>query len=199
MRKKLKKKPLEKELKGDIFNYIGKCNAICITTNGFVKRNGELVMGKGNAGEAAKRYPELAKEAGWVVDTFGNSCNVIKVLKPKNSKENLDVNAYTRLVIFPTKPDHVIARRFKSNIVKHAKHLYKPGDYVPGYHAKSDINLIKKSALRLKIQLECFGWSRVIIPKPGCSNGELDWEKVKQVLKETGLYDMSCVHFIEKG
>lgn len=34
---------------------------ICITTNQVVKSNGELVMGKGIALEAAQRYPDIAK------------------------------------------------------------------------------------------------------------------------------------------
>lgn len=39
-------------------------DAICITTNGFVKNNGKLVMGAGCAGEAQSRYPDLPAEWG---------------------------------------------------------------------------------------------------------------------------------------
>jgi hypothetical protein len=34
-------------------------DAICITTNGFIKKNGSLVMGAGVAGQAQARYPGL--------------------------------------------------------------------------------------------------------------------------------------------
>jgi len=36
-----------KELRGNLFHT--PCDVICITTNGFVKRNGEAVMGRGCA------------------------------------------------------------------------------------------------------------------------------------------------------
>ena len=38
-----------KEVKGNIFNYIGIADAICVTTNGIVKKDGSLVMGAGIA------------------------------------------------------------------------------------------------------------------------------------------------------
>ena len=38
------------EITGNILNYIGKPKTlVCITTNGFVKNNGEAVMGAGCA------------------------------------------------------------------------------------------------------------------------------------------------------
>lgn len=46
-------------IKGELWDGIGKVDAICITTNGFVKKNGEAVMGRGCALEATKRYPEI--------------------------------------------------------------------------------------------------------------------------------------------
>ena len=43
-------------IKGNIFDYIGKVDAICITTNGTIKSNGELVMGAGVAKEFYDKY-----------------------------------------------------------------------------------------------------------------------------------------------
>lgn len=43
-----------------------------ITTNGFVKRNGHAVMGRGCAKEAAERYAGLTKKLGRVLQANGN-------------------------------------------------------------------------------------------------------------------------------
>ena len=45
----------------------------CITTNGFVKKNGEAVMGRGCAKEACERYPGLAKQLGEKIIKKGNT------------------------------------------------------------------------------------------------------------------------------
>lgn len=43
-----------------------------ITTNGFIKKNGECVMGRGCAKEASIRYPKLPYELGMAIKEFGN-------------------------------------------------------------------------------------------------------------------------------
>ena len=45
-----------------------------ITTNGFVKRNGECVMGAGCAKEANERFPGLALKLGRYIKQYGNRC-----------------------------------------------------------------------------------------------------------------------------
>ena len=44
----------------------------CITTNGIVKSNGELVMGRGIALQVKQRYPELPRLLGELVKNGGN-------------------------------------------------------------------------------------------------------------------------------
>lgn len=44
----------------------------CVTTNGVVKSNGELVMGAGIALQAKQRYPKLPAILGKNVSIFGN-------------------------------------------------------------------------------------------------------------------------------
>lgn len=43
-----------------------------ITTNGYVKSNGECVMGRGCAAQAKKRYPRLPRELGERIRESGN-------------------------------------------------------------------------------------------------------------------------------
>ena len=61
-----------KEIIGNIWDQKD-ADAICVTTNGVIKSNGQLVMGKGIALEAAKRFPDLPRVFGRLVNTFGNN------------------------------------------------------------------------------------------------------------------------------
>ena len=64
-----------KELKGNMFNI--ECDALCITTNGFVKSNGECVMGRGCAKKIRQYYPNIAFDLGKLVKTEGNKVHLI--------------------------------------------------------------------------------------------------------------------------
>jgi hypothetical protein len=61
-----------KEIKDDIWNYHAKGTWICVTTNGFVKKNGEAVMGRGIALQAKIRFPDLPMELGRLIKSEGN-------------------------------------------------------------------------------------------------------------------------------
>lgn len=61
---------------GDIWDM--EADAICITTNGFVKANGKLVMGAGVAGQAQARYPELPLTFGELVSEKGNHVYMVR-------------------------------------------------------------------------------------------------------------------------
>ena len=54
-------------------------DAIVITTNGTVKRNGELVMGRGCAREAALRFPDLPKFLVQRVESRGNNVHLFSI------------------------------------------------------------------------------------------------------------------------
>jgi hypothetical protein len=45
---------------------------VCITTNGIIKKNGELVMGAGIALQAKQRFPTLPRKLGNAVKVYGN-------------------------------------------------------------------------------------------------------------------------------
>lgn len=61
---------------------------VAITTNGYVKKDGKLVMGRGCALEASKKFPELAEHLGNLILKGGNQPYVVPHL---------------RLVTFPVK------------------------------------------------------------------------------------------------
>lgn len=65
----------------DIWKYHEQGKPIAITTNGFVKKNGECVMGRGIAFQAKTKYPKLPFELG---DRLNNYGNTVFYFKPYN-------------------------------------------------------------------------------------------------------------------
>lgn len=64
-----------REIKGNLWDQNG---IIGITTNGVIKSNGHLVMGKGIALQAAQRYYDLPRILGASVAAHGNKIAYIK-------------------------------------------------------------------------------------------------------------------------
>lgn len=52
------------------------------------------------------------------------------------------------------------------------------------YHWKdgSDINLIIKGIEGMRNLTDFTGWAKIVMTRPGCGNGGLEWAKVKPVL-----------------
>jgi hypothetical protein len=60
------------DLVEDIWNFYNQGYWIVIPTNGFVKNNGECVMGRGLAFQAKTKFPDLPKELGDRLREYGN-------------------------------------------------------------------------------------------------------------------------------
>ena len=56
----------------DIFNEACSGDAVCITTNGIVKKDGKAVMGKGIAYQACNLFPSIDKILGDYLTQYGN-------------------------------------------------------------------------------------------------------------------------------
>jgi hypothetical protein len=67
-----------KEVSGDLWTYPADWRGI--TTNGFVKTNGALVMGRGCAKEARDKIPDLDAKWGAQIKYYGN----VVMLDPEN-------------------------------------------------------------------------------------------------------------------
>ncbi len=48
----------------------------------------------------------------------------------------------------------------------------------------ADINLIETSAVVLKEETDLWGFKSVVMGRPGCGNGGLEWKEVKPILEE---------------
>ena len=61
-----------REITGNIWDFYAQGKWIVITTNGNTKSNGEAIMGRGVALEAAQRLPELPQMLGQRLRAGGN-------------------------------------------------------------------------------------------------------------------------------
>jgi len=147
---------------GNIMNYIGKVSAIIITTNGFVKSNGECVMGRGIAKQFADKYINIPTLVGNNIRTNGNVVSIITNI------------AGTDIIMFPVKPITTIYDG--NNIVEHAKSKFSVGQSVPGFYAKADIEIIRESCGILNGIIREKNYKHVILPLLGCGAGELSFK-----------------------
>lgn len=158
-----------KQLKGNLFNQ--ECDAICITTNGFVKKDGSCVMGKGCAKQAVGYFPSLPWDLGSLIKNNGN-----------NAYHLLTIDGMA-LVSFPVKPIWC-EYRVKEDVVAHMRGKFKIGDKIPGWASTAMIQIIEKSAAQLVEMADLKGWKKIVIPRPGCGAGELRWDDIKPILEE---------------
>ena|SRR3990167_5006344 len=163
---------------GNIWDFIGKVDAICITTNGYVKRDGTCPMGRGIAKEALSRYPKIDKILGLYLKQYGN--RPFKLVKEKD----------TWICSFPTKEaglelslsfcreQEFLGKDYIDQVLTWAQGHYRKGDIVPGYHLQSNKALIQASAEKLVLMADKFNWKKIILPPPGCGNGGLSWPTI---------------------
>lgn len=76
-----------KLITGDMWTHTQDFDLICVTTNGTIRKNGAGVMGRGNAFEATKRFPQLEAQLGKHLRENGNHVGFIGI----------------KLLAFPTK------------------------------------------------------------------------------------------------
>jgi len=154
------------EVQADLWDEVA--DAKCITTNGFVKANGELVMGAGVAGQAQARYPLFPKVAGQAVKENGNI-----VMPFRRDEITGKLYQWNDSMIKGKEPDN--NEWFITFPVKHV------------WYDDADLELIERSAHQL-MELVDHGafqpiWKKVLLPRPGCGNGRLKWEDVKPVIE----------------
>lgn len=155
------------EARGNILDV--DCDAVVVTTNGFVTKNGKCVMGRGIAKQIADIFPSLPFTLAKHIKEHGNNLAVFKFP---------EINEC--IITFPVKPEFVI--NDGTNIVNHAK--YAIGSKVPGFHAKAQIEIIEKSLQQLVKTTDIKGWTNVVLPRIGCGAGELDWKDIKPLCEK---------------
>ncbi len=137
--------------------------AVVITTNGFVKKNGDAVMGRGCAREAALRWPGLESELGALIREQGNHVFDIK-------RMSLSVAAPDEI---PEMPKALAAAWSTTLVTFPVKDVWQE---------PAKIDLIARSAEELVEMTGQHGWDKVVMPRPGCGNGQLRWDTVRWLL-----------------
>ena len=147
-----------KEIYSDLFQLAktGQFTHCCITTNGFVKSNGECVMGRGCAKTIADMHPNIPKILGASIKKRGNVPCIL------HTQDNV------KFISFP---------------VKHK------------WFENADIELIVKSALNVSKRVGLN--AKVLLPRPGCGNGNLNWNVVKKHLEDILDERFFIVHHTE--
>lgn len=144
-------------VKGNLWD--SKDQVILVTTNAFVKKNGELVMGRGAAKEAKEKYPLLPKILGEQIQLHFSESKKYGVLL---------VDQYRYLGGGVYKIHDVIgAFQVKYN-----------------WWEKADLDLIDYSCKSLVNLLVHFPYKTVSMNFPGIGNGGLNYEAVYDIVKQ---------------
>lgn len=169
-----------REITGDLFAHNANGpDAICITTNGFVNRHGENIMGRGVAGEAKKRWPGIAKELGMRLRAEGNRPHLLTRTQEGQTHVAGHFVPY-HIVSFPTKPD---VCTFDMLLPYYQRKVRMDQRFYPGWMSRSHPFLIEVSARLLAELAKDHGWQSVVLPRPGCGAGGLRWEDIKPRLE----------------
>lgn len=135
------------EVRGNIWAYTADIK--CVTTNGYIRRDGAAVMGRGVALQCKTIYPGIEFKLGKLISENGN---VVQ--------------------LFGEPPE--TAHPLYSFPVKH------------NWNEKAVPELIEQSAIQLA-EIPFSHDSTIVLPRPGCGNGELKWEVVKPIIE--GILD----------
>jgi O-acetyl-ADP-ribose deacetylase (regulator of RNase III) len=149
----------------------------CVTTNGFVKHNGECVMGKGIAAQIAKKFPYIPAHLGSLIKYGGNRVHI------------LHVTGSITIVSLPVKYEQMIVTD-PSMVVPHMRHIFTVGQMCPGYALVADTKLILRSVIQVEeLMNQNKNYKFCVMPKLGCGAGALNWEKDVEPILEPLLDD----------
>ena len=160
-----------KEYYGNILDLIGKADAICVTTNLFVKADGSAVMSRGIAKAIQDIIPDAPQRVG-------------RLIREKKYVNIIDTIDNTHIVSFPVKPANLRIEKEEelSLIVSHMRDKFKVGDTVPGWACVAMDTVIRASCIRLMNLADDMDWNTIYLPRPGCGAGERKWEDIKQIV-----------------
>ena len=156
---------------GDLFDQKD-ADAICITTNGFVKSDGSCVMGRGCAKKATQLFPGIEYKLGKAIRDKGNNIHIIN---------------YNPVVLsFPVKSAGINRAYIEAeDLVPHMRSRFQfAHQFVPGWALRADMDIIKRSLAALVEGTNYYEWQKVVLPRPGCGAGDLKWDDVRPVLAD---------------
>lgn len=149
-----------KEIKKDLFDSIldPDVDAICITTNGNYTKGGLAIMGGGCAGEASRRWPEVAVRLGKLLKQFSNIPFIIGAAD--NDGNHLDITS----------------EKIKN---KEYKCLIFSFPTINNLMDGGNMQLIKQSATIMVDYANQYKLNKIMVPRPGCNIAGFIWADVK--------------------
>ncbi len=142
------------ELKGNIWD-VPCADIVCVTTNGIVRSDGTAVMGGGIAKECAQRFPASQRVLGEEIKAKGNHVHLIH--------DPAALFAAGPLIYsFPTK-EHWRDKSLIKLIARSAKELVEEVNRLEFYYQDGPL--------------------MVLVPRPGCGLGGLQWGQVRPTLE----------------
>ena len=75
-------------------------------------------------------------------------------------------------------------------LVNHGNHVFDLGRRIVSFpvvedpYQNPDIRLIEQSCRELVDLVDYKGWQKVVVPRPGCGGGGLDWAEVQPILQK---------------
>ncbi|PLX86678.1 MAG: ADP-ribose-binding protein [Desulfuromonas sp.] len=82
-----------------------------------------------------------------------------------------------------------LAQRFGALILSGGNHVYDMGDGMVSFPVEDDPfgiaepRLIEQSCRELVSLANQKGWKRIVVPRPGCGGGGLEWAQVRPILE----------------
>jgi hypothetical protein len=153
---------------GNLMDQLSSYSDVCITTNSFVKTNGELVMGRGFAKQMADLYPQLAFHAGQ---------EILKWNQEFNTWDGLDERVGT--------PDPYgflhLTRSHTCVIRPHRIHLFQVKKY---WGDDATLELVKRSVDMMQAHVrgtERFGRT-FALNYPAIGNGKLKKSEIEPII-----------------
>lgn len=149
-------------------------DAICITTNGHVTSRGLCVMGRGVAYQYSQINPTAKRTLAKAIRKHGWRNGPFEI----GQAGKLYKGKRIKVLSFMTKPDGSTVLD-SDDLIPRLQTRFPQGTYAPGWAFKSSIEVIVESAKNLVMYADRNAIGCCIIPRPGCSNGGLEWGSVK--------------------
>lgn len=159
------------EVVGNLFEFDG--DALCLTTNGQIRKDGANVMGRGVAQQATQKWPGIEYSIGAIIKDAGSIVRIV-------TQVDTDRGLSARVIPVHAGPKHLLSRWNWPRPDCHVVML----PVKRHWRDKADLNLIVRSIGQLVLLATGLGWKRVALPRPGCGAGGLRWDEVGPLISD---------------